>query len=314
MRICSELEARSSNQMAINLCHVPGTYRSFPSGILYIHDYGGNGQPIVAVHGLGGAHLNWLPVAAGLTVDGQLLAPDLPGFGYTPPRASYTVRSHSRAIIELLESLDEPAVLIGNSLGGLVTIQIASERPDLVKRLVLVAPAGPPRFDDHRIDRLVARRLLMQGIPGMGPMMINRYWKLTSPARQMRDTLAVVCAHPERIPSSVISPSLELAAARRKQSWAVEALVKSGRSAGVILARRQRLRETLRKIAAPTLIIQGSDDRIIPGSGVEWIASVRPDWDLVVMEDCGHCPQLEAPDYFVRIVHRWIGESESAAV
>lgn len=292
---------------------MPGHYQTFPSGILYVHDFGGSGQPIVAVHGLGGAHLNWLPVADGLTAGANLLAPDLPGFGYSPPRTSYTVRTHARAIIELLESLGRPVVLMGNSLGGLITIQVASDRPDLVERLVLVAPAGPPRWDDDRIDRVVARRLLIQGLPGMGPMVVNRYWKLTSPASQMRDTLAVVCAHPDRIPAAVIEASLKLAAARRKQPWAVEALVRSGRSAGAVLARRNRLRQILGRIDAPTLIIQGSADRIIPGSGVEWIAAARPDWDLVIMEDCGHCPQLEAPEYFLRVYDDWINGPASAA-
>lgn len=290
-----------------------GRYQSFPSGILYVHDFGSSGPPIVAVHGLGGAHLNWLAVAPRLTASAQLLAPDLPGFGYSPPRRSYSVRSHARAVTELLESLDRPATLMGNSLGGLVTIQVASERPELVKRHVLVAPAGPPRWDDHRIDRMVARRLLIQGLPAAGPLVVNRYWKATTPAAQMRDTLAVVCAHPERIPAAVIAPSLELANTRRRQPWAVGALVRSGRSAGGMLARRTQFRQTLERVAAPTLIVQGSADRIIPGSGVEWIAAARPDWDLVVMEDCGHCPQLEAPEEFVDIYVDWLNTATSAA-
>jgi pimeloyl-ACP methyl ester carboxylesterase len=292
---------------------MPGRYHSFASGIVYVHDFGGSGQPIVAVHGLGGAHLNWLPVAPRLTGSGHLLAPDLPGFGYSPPRPFYSVRSHARATIELLEGLDQPVILMGNSLGGLVTIQVASERPDLVKRLVLVAPAGPPRWDDQRIDRVVARRLLIQGLPAAGPLVVNRYWKSTPPAVQMRDTLAVVCAHPERIPATAIAASLELAHTRRRQPWAVDALVRSGRSAGAVLARRTQFRQTLEHVAAPTLIIQGSADRIIPGSGVEWIAAARPDWDLVVMEDCGHCPQLEAPEEFVDIYEDWLNGAKSAA-
>jgi pimeloyl-ACP methyl ester carboxylesterase len=291
-----------------NFGRMTGRFESFPTGTLYVHDFGGTGAPIVAVHGLGGAHLNWLPVADRLRRTGHLLAPDLPGFGYSPPRPSYTVRSHARAITEIIERLDRPATLIGNSLGGLVAIRAAHDRPDLVQRMVLVAPAGPPRLDDHRLDPLVARRLVMQGLPIAGPMLINRYWKATSPAAQLRDTLAVVCAHPERIPTEVIARSLELAAARRRQPWAVPALVRSGRSAGAMLAARQRLRAILQRITAPTLIVQGAQDRIIPGSGVEWIASVRPDWKLEVMDDCGHCPQLEAPARFADIFDRWIDE------
>lgn len=308
--LTSHVAARTmSFREARSIVPVPGQFQTFPTGILYVHDFGGSGAPIVAVHGLGGAHLNWLPVAEGLTATGHLLAPDLPGFGYSPPRASYSVSSHARAVIELLESIDRKSILMGNSLGGVVVIHVAHLRPDLVERLVLVAPAGPPRFDDERIDRVVARRLVIQGIPVLGPYFVNKYWKSVSPARQLSDTLSIVCAHPENISPAVIALSLELATARRRQPWAMDALVKSGRSAGTVLARKNRLRQMLLGIPLPGLIIQGSHDRIIPGSGVEWIASVRPDWDLVVMEECGHCPQLEAPDRFVEIYDDWMHEA-----
>ena len=70
--------------------------------------------------------------APGLIRSGHLIAPDLPGLAYRPQRGSYSISSHAQAIVELLESLGGPSVLIGNSLGALVTIQIAASRPDLV--------------------------------------------------------------------------------------------------------------------------------------------------------------------------------------
>jgi pimeloyl-ACP methyl ester carboxylesterase len=290
---------------------VSGSFQVFDSGTLYVHDYGGTGDPIVAIHGLGGAHLNWMPPAAGLTRTGHLIAPDLPGFGYTPPRRSYSISSHAHAVVELMESLGVPVVLMGNSLGGLVAIQIAASRPDLVDRLVLVAPAAPPRWDDERMDRLVAKRLLLQGIPAIGPAAVSRYWRATTPAAQMRDTLAVVCAHPERIPQSLVDPSLQMASARRRQPWALEALVKSGRSAGAMVARRARMARTMGRITCPTLIVQGSRDRVIPASAIEWLVRVRPDWDLAVMDDSGHCPQIEAPAEFVEIYDAWISKTRT---
>jgi glycerol-3-phosphate dehydrogenase len=305
----------SQSQVPITVIGVSGgAFQMFASGTLYVHDYGGVGDPIVAIHGLGGAHLNWMPPAPGLTRSGQLIAPDLPGFGYTPPRRSYSIFNHAQAIVELLKSLGRPAVLMGNSLGALVTIQIAANRPDLVDLLVLVAPAAPPRWDDERIDRVVAKRLLLQGIPAIGPAAVSRYWKATTPEGQMRDTLAVVCAHPERIPESIVEPSLQLASARRRQPWAVDALVKSGRSAGAMIARRAQLARTVGRITAPTLIVQGAQDRVVPASAIEWLARVRPDWDLAVMEDSGHCPQIEAPQEFVSIYNAWVSKTRTKAI
>jgi pimeloyl-ACP methyl ester carboxylesterase len=300
---------------SITVFGVSGSFQVFPSGTLYVHDYGGDGAPpIVAIHGLGGAHLNWMPPAPGLIRSGHLIAPDLPGFGYTPPRGSYSISSHAQAIVELLEGLRRPAVLMGNSLGALVAIHIAAEFPDLVEGMVLVAPAAPPRWDDDRIDRVVAKRLLVQGIPAIGPAAISRYWKATTPASQMRDTLAVVCAHPDRIPQSLVEPSLRLAAARRRQPWALDALVKSGRSAGAMIARRSRMARTVSRVSAPTLVIQGTRDRVIPASAIEWLARVRPDWDHVAMDDCGHCPQIEAPSEFVSIYDAWAATTRTKAV
>jgi pimeloyl-ACP methyl ester carboxylesterase len=245
-------------------------------------------------------------VAAGLSKHGHVLAPDLPGFGYSPPARSYALATHRRAVIELLAAQGKPALLIGNSMGGLVSILVAATRPDLVESLILVAPATPPRLQDPTLDRLVAKRLLLQGVPFLGPDMIRRYWRSASPARQMADTLSVVCRHPERVPKDVLAASLALATARRHQPWAVAALVGSGRSTGKHLAARKRLAATVARIEAPTLIIKGGHDRVVAGSGIDWLTSERPDWSLRVMEDAGHCPQLEAPTEFLALVDEWL--------
>ncbi|MGQ0848322.1 MAG: alpha/beta fold hydrolase [Actinomycetota bacterium] len=294
---------------------MPGRFVSVPTGPVYVHDYGGTGEPIIALHGLGGAHLNWMPVS-GLAHHGHLYAPDLPGFGYTPPHGSFTVASHARVMSELIEALGAPAVLFGNSLGALVAMLIAADQPHLVERLVLLGPASPPRIDDPRIDRMTARRLMIQGLPVLGPAFVRKYWRSTTPQRQLLDTLAVVCHRPDRVPREVFGPSLDLTTTRRHQPWAIDAMVKSGRSSGSWLVHRSRYEAMVGKIKAPTLIIQGSEDRVIAGSGVEWLSSLRPDWELVIMPGVGHCPQLEAPADVEAAYSRWLSAppTGSAAV
>jgi glycerol-3-phosphate dehydrogenase len=111
--LAGEPDARHCRK-PITVLEVSGSFQVFPSGTLYVHDYGGQGPVILAVHGLGGAHLNWMPPAPGLTRSGRLIAPDLPGFGYTPPRRSFSISSHAQAVVELLESFGPAAVLMGN--------------------------------------------------------------------------------------------------------------------------------------------------------------------------------------------------------
>ena len=216
------------------------------------------------------------------------------------------MRRHAQVTIEYLEHLAEPALVIGNSMGGLVSILVAAQRPDLLTGLVLLAPAVAPRWGDPRIDPVVSRRLLLQGIPGVGIPMIEKYWQSTSARQQIADTLAVVCQHPERIPPDVLPESLEMTEIRRRQPWAIEAIVRSGRSTGFTVTRRKELRQAVQSITTPTLLVQGEFDRVIPGSGVERLAEWRPDWTHIVMKDVGHCPQLEAPEEFSRIVSAWL--------
>lgn len=270
-----------------------------------VRDFGGEGLPVVGIHGLGGSLLNWVPVAPFLAPLGHFTAFDLPGFGYSPPRASSSIPSHVQTTIEYLETLSDPPLIIGNSMGGLVAMLVAATRPDLVRGLVLLAPASPPRPKDPRIDRVVARRLLIQGVPFVGEAFVRRYWETTTPEQQIRDTLAVVCHDPERIPPEVWEEAVELTVARRQQPWAINSLVRSGRSTGAHLARPDRFLSRARKVTAPTLLIAGSRDRVVAGSGIERLAEARPDWSYVEMEDVGHCPQLEAPAQFADLVATW---------
>jgi pimeloyl-ACP methyl ester carboxylesterase len=280
-------------------------FETFPRGTLYVHHFGGEGEPVVALHGLGGNHLNWMAVADGLRRWGRVLAPDLPGFGYSPAARSYSIRAHARAIAGLLESLGQPSMVLGNSMGGLVAMLIAAERPDLVARLVLVSPASPPRVNDPRIDREVTKRLVVQAVPFVGPAVVRSYVRRYSPRQQAIDTLRVVCHRPDRVPSQVLVRSLELAQTRRHQPWAIDALIRSGRSTGVRLVDRRGYARMVERIVAPTLLIAGLHDRVVPGSGVEWLASRRPDWRWETIE-AGHCSQLEQPHEFIQLMSEWM--------
>src|ERR1700722_13442595 len=115
-------------------------------GPIYVADYGGDGPVMLLVHGLGGAHLNWMAVAPQLAAHHRVYALDLPGFGRSPlagrrSTIAANVDLVSRAITRLSPG---PVVLMGNSMGGLLAIGAAALHPSLVDLLVLVDPGVPP--------------------------------------------------------------------------------------------------------------------------------------------------------------------------
>src|SRR5205823_3616951 len=130
-------------------------------GPVHYADFGGTGPTLVLVHGLGGSHVNWMAVAPALARDARVLAVDLAGFGRTPlGERSADVHANRILLDRFLEGVAAgPAVLVGNSMGGLVAMMEAALAPERVAGLVLVAPAQP-RSAEARMDGRVAALFL----------------------------------------------------------------------------------------------------------------------------------------------------------
>ncbi|CAA9230590.1 MAG: Putative hydrolase, partial [uncultured Actinomycetospora sp.] len=122
-----------------------------PAGVtLHVRETPGPaGETAVYVHGLGGSSNNWTELAGALSGRCRGLAVDLPGFGRTPPPATgdYRPAAHAAVVTAYLDDLRRqgsgPVHLLGNSLGGAVSLLVAARRPDLVRTLTLVSPAMP---------------------------------------------------------------------------------------------------------------------------------------------------------------------------
>jgi pimeloyl-ACP methyl ester carboxylesterase len=280
------------------------TFWPLSSGPLYVEDEG-RGMPIVCVHGLGGSHLNWRLIAPTLGQIGRTIALDLPGFGYSPPGRESSIDAYVAAVTEVLDRLDRPALLIGNSMGGLVALGTAARSPDLTAGLVLVNPALPLAPGARDIDRETAPRLLVQSIPVVGSRMVARYLDATSAEQQVWDALGVVCAHREQVPRAVLTEGARFAEMRRRQPWTASVHARSARSSGLKLLRRKRLLADVAAIRVPTLVVFGAEDRIIPPSSHRRLRELRPDWSVVELEDRGHCPQIEDPEAVGPLIRDW---------
>ena len=108
-------------------------------GPLHGIDYGGQGGLVLLIHGLSGSAVNWCETADKLTAYGRVIAPELPGFGRTPPAGrKVSMSAQARIMADFIEYQNRgPALIIGNSMGALIGMILAGERPDLAERLVL---------------------------------------------------------------------------------------------------------------------------------------------------------------------------------
>jgi pimeloyl-ACP methyl ester carboxylesterase len=277
------------------------------SPLIHWKDYGGSGRPIVMVHGLGGSIANWDLVGPKLTGLGHVTALDLPGFGLSPPAKDWSVQTQVATLVDFLEHFGPPVVLIGNSLGGLISEMVAATEPELVDALILIAPATPPRFPDPYIHWPTARRLLLNAAPVVGPAISRRMLATMTPRQLINESLARITHKPGHVPLDLVESFVELAEARAHFPWAAEAIPRVGQSIRKTFLRRSRFVSMIRDIKAPTLIIQGISDPIISRTSCEWLCWIRPDWDLVQLEDTGHTPQIDAPIRTVGVIESWLG-------
>jgi pimeloyl-ACP methyl ester carboxylesterase len=276
-------------------------------GPVHYADFGGSGPPLLLVHGLGGSHANWLAVAGQLSARYRVLVPDLIGFGRTPLAGrSPSVASSTAMIARLLGRLaGGPSVVAGNSMGGLVSATLAADRPDLVSRLILVN-AALPRPLSAPLDRTVAGLFLLYMTPFFGAAFLRRRIAKVGPEGSARDTMRICGVNPDKLPPEVWSAQLEMAHARLAMPWANDAFVRAARSVIFSVARRDKVHAMLRRIVAPTLLIHGTRDRLVPMAAGEDTARVRPDWTLEILDGVGHVPQLQVPERWLGVVNGWL--------
>ncbi|SEO71964.1 alpha/beta fold hydrolase [Trujillonella endophytica] len=279
-------------------------------------DDGAPRERAVYVHGLGGASTNWTDLAGLLAVRLEGWAVDLPGFGRSsPPRGSYSIRAHVQVVVDVLERVSaepgeaagRPVHLLGNSLGGLVSLIVAARRPDLVATLTLVSPAMPV----YRVPRAFSPALLLLLLPGM-PAVAERRLAGVTPEQQVRGMVSMVFGDPSRIPRQRLDQALTEMRERAEQAWAHRALARSMRGLmtsylRVGAANAWRMARALR---VPTLIVWGDRDRLVDPALAPRLAGAVPGARLLVLPGVGHVAMLEAPEETARAV---LGLIEDAA-
>lgn len=278
-------------------------------------DMGGppGGPAVVLVHGLGGSHLNWLAIGASLSRQCRVMALDLVGHGLTPTgRRTPSIEGHRRLLHGFMEAVGAtPALLIGNSMGGLVAALQAAAEPDTVAGLVLIDPALPTARLGLVHPRVVAN-FLVCALPGVGEGYLSQRRRRTSAAQSVRRVLAVCCVDPSRVRPDVVQAHVDLTE-RLDRARADDAYLRSARSLSLLMANPVTTMRTLDGVRQPTLLLHGERDLLVPLSAARRMSSAHPGWRFEVAPDTGHVPMLEAPGWTSEVIEDWLDSEGSAA-
>jgi pimeloyl-ACP methyl ester carboxylesterase len=277
-------------------------------GPVHYADHGGEGSPMLLVHGLGGAFINWMAVAPALAERHRVLAVDLVGFGSTEPLGrSASVEANRDLVHRFVEEMfGGPAIIVGNSMGGLISMMVAATHPETASALVLVDPAAPPPTDGT-MDPVVEQMFTAYAMPGVGEELLKSFAAL-GPEVLVEQLLALTCADPAKLDPDVVAAHLEYARDRFSAEWADVPFLEGARTMLAVLLDPEAYHAVVRTVRAPTLLIEGELDRLVKLSAAEEIARRRPDWTFEVLPGIGHVPMMEDPDGFVRLVEGWLDE------
>jgi pimeloyl-ACP methyl ester carboxylesterase len=246
-------------------------------GLTVRYQVGGQGPPVLLLHGWGGAIESFAPVLDDLQRSYTVAAFDLPGFGLSSlPPSAWGSADYARLTLNVMQrlKLDRPH-LIGHSFGGQVSIQLAATSPERVGKLVLVCSAGvrtKPALT-IRLKRKAARLgrwLAAYGGPMGEKLRAQIYRRVQSPdyanAGPLRPTLV-------RVINEDLTPLLPL-------------------------------------ITSPTLLVWGEQDRDVPLSAAQVMARLVPAAQLVVFENAGHFAYLDQFDRFRLLVSRFLRDPD----
>jgi pimeloyl-ACP methyl ester carboxylesterase len=284
------------------------------NGPIHAVDHGGDGPPMLLVHGLGGSLLNWRDVTAGLGRSHHVWSIDLIGFGRTPRAGREATIPNNHDVVDgVAEQVGggRPVVLVGNSMGGLISILVASRRPQRVASLVLVDPALP-MSRGGRLSLMLAAAFLVIRTPRLGPWLVSEHTRRRGAERLVDDVLKLCTVDVSRISGETREALIEQMRWRQQQDEPDRAFLEASSSLVQWLWHRDTLEKHIRRVAAPTLLIHGDHDNLVSLSASTVVAAMRPDWSFRVLANTGHIPQMERPGDFVDLVDGWLEAPQPA--
>jgi pimeloyl-ACP methyl ester carboxylesterase len=241
--------------------------------------------PILLVHGLGDNALSWVRVMPRLAYEHQVYALDLPGYGMSglPEGLTFATLAEMRDLLAVFlhTVIDEPALVVGSSLGGWLAVQLAWAAPDRLRGIVLLNAGGAwltgwsswePFAEQVAVSDLTTTRHVYRAIYGAIPPPLpylgQRAFQAVFQRRVVQDFVASL--------NALKSPD------------------------GVLLSARE-----LRELPVPAALVWGLDDSFLPPGSLEFFRANLPDAPTLLLKHCGHLPQQERPRAVARFIHQF---------
>lgn len=241
-------------------------------GFSYIE--GGEGEPIVVLHGLFGALSNFKGVYEYFTKKFKVIIPIMPL--YTMPVIDTNVKNLARFLADFMDYKKiKKAHLLGNSLGGHVALVYASKHLDRVKSMILTGSSG----------------LYENTLGGSFPKRGNYDY--------VKEKVAVTFYDPKHATKDLVDECFDIVNDKGK-TVRIISLAKS--------AIRHNMAGELPKMDVPACLIWGKNDTITPPDVAEEFAELLPDPTLFWIDQCGHAPMMENPEEFNKALHGWLKE------
>lgn len=257
---------------------------------------GETGPVLVLVHGLGASAEIWKDNIRELAAGHRVYAPDLIGFGHTDkPDIKYSPFDFLAFLKDFIDALGfERVSMIGQSLGGGITLLYTIQNPERINKLILVDSAGLGR------EMTIPMRLGSISF-------LSRWFKVSKPMLEALTKRLVY--DPDVITSGLVDLYHKLLAQPDSMRTISRVLSSVADLAGAKKDVLSLIRDRLNEIKAPTLIVWGKEDHILPLDHGIYGQQQIPGSLLYVFEQCGHIPNLEKPREFNELVLKFLGQN-----
>jgi pimeloyl-ACP methyl ester carboxylesterase len=245
-----------------------------PGGLHYVFLEGGQGEPLLLLHGFGADKDNFTRVARFLTPHYRVVIPDQAGFGESshPADADYSPPAQARRLHELAAALGFGRVhLGGSSMGGQIALEYAADYPAETASLWLLDPGGIWSAPPSELVQVIQQT-------GRNPLMARN-------ADEYAQVFEFVMTDPPYVPRAM----LNVLARERIRNFDLEERI-------FTQIRDGQLEERIKGLATPSLIVWGRDDRAIDVGTADVLHALLPNSQRIVLDHIGHLPMIEAPE------------------